>query len=729
MGVQSALHYVVKADQCWFCNPCYNVFSFCHPKDLLRLSNIVVLPPNDSQLILLYIQVSITLSFMPPPCYLRTKKEKIYYRYLVCFMTFKDNTDYDKDSNIVEFTQEQLLAITPDDLKRWMCVTAYGVADPGPDDRPTHARSVSLENAKKAISFFMPRKQPWDDPSMVGNPTRSIAVNGLIRSIRRHEVRGEGVPSSAKRAVTKAEFEQAMNQLNSFDDIHRKYMIPAACKFQFAMIGRVDDVCHFKEVDLNVNPLLPSSLVARIRWSKNVMEERNSPRQMIFGSMDTRYCVLLSLGIYYLEVWCEAGDGLGSPYLFGCSDDPDRNKAFIANKLKRHIWDATNDAGNSMLEASNLLGTHSLRKFSTSYAMRNGCPKDYVAARGRWRKKQVVDRYIDIELPYPDAKVASVLAVGGPMKYVVKNGSGVLDNWLLTQVVPHLSRSVTLSQQVALVLAPPVLWAAFEESMELYMPVNLRNRIQAAYNALENRLPVGQNPVQRIPIIVTGHDDQVFITEVFPEEDVDRLNGRVRNLAANIGGGGGRDDLLRAVHAQVGIQRREGHARGEALIGRLDRLSEYVSQMDQRHTQQMNTLRRSVHRVALQPVQRPRVDEDGGFDGGQQDAGEANARENATLIKNPRSLHLLWQEYEFGIGGRKPAKNFNAIERGRVKYAYYRRKIAWEMIAGLVRGGHTAQVAIDMIYEIYGASTGVTTILRTMRHDMAAGRVHPSLRV
>ncbi|KAI2498774.1 hypothetical protein MHU86_15730 [Fragilaria crotonensis] len=700
MGVQSALHYVVKADQCWFCNPCYNVFSFCHPKDLLRLSNIVVLPPNDSQLILLYIQVSITLSFMPPPCYLRTKKEKIYYRYLVCFMTFKDNTDYDKDSNIVEFTQEQLLAITPDDLKRWMCVTAYG----GPIQvrRSANPCTISfLENAKKAISFFMPRKQPWDDPSMVGNPTRSIAVNGLIRSIRRHEVRGEGVPSSAKRAVTKAEFEQAMNQLNSFDDIHRKYMIPAACKFQFAMIGRVDDVCHFKEVDLNVNPLLPSSsLVARIRWSKNVMEERNSPRQMIFGSMDTSSF---------------------TRHLPG-----DRNKAFIANKLKRHIWDATNDAGNSMLEASNLLGTHSLRKFSTSYAMRNGCPKDYVAARGRWRKKQVVDRYIDIELPYPDAKVASVLAVGGPMKYVVKNGSGVLDNWLLTQVVPHLSRSVTLSQQVALVLAPPVLWAAFEESMELYMPVNLRNRIQAAYNALENRLPVGQNPVQRIPIIVTGHDDQVLITEVFPEEDVDRLNGRVRNLATNIGGGGGRDDLLRAVHAQVGIQRREGHARGEALIGRLDRLSEYVSQMDQRHTQQMNTLRRSVHRVALQPVQRPRVDEDGGFDGGQQDAGEANARENATLIKNPRSLHLLWQEYEFGIGGRKPAKNFNAIERGRVKYAYYRRKIAWEMIAGLVRGGHTAQVAIDMIYEIYGASTGVTTILRTMRHDMAAGRVHAS---
>lgn len=49
------------------------------------------------------------------------------------------------------------------------------------------------------------------------------------------------------------------------------------------------------------------------------------------------------------------------------------------------------------------------------------------------------------------------------------------------------------------------------------------------------------------------------------------------------------------------------------------------------------------------------------------------------------------------------------------------------MIAELVRGGHTAQVAVAMIYEIYGASTGVSTILRTMRHDMAAGQVNPSL--
>ncbi len=120
--------------------------------------------------------------------------------------------EYDKDANNVDFSQEQPLAITPDDLRQWMCVRAYGVPEAGPEDRPTHARSISLENAKKEISFFMPRKQPWDDPTMVGNPTKSIAVNSLLREIQKHEVRGEGVPSRAKRSL--------LDLLNSFDDIY-----------------------------------------------------------------------------------------------------------------------------------------------------------------------------------------------------------------------------------------------------------------------------------------------------------------------------------------------------------------------------------------------------------------------------------------------------------------------------------------------------------------------------
>ena len=43
------------------------------------------------------------------------------------------------------------------------------------------------------------------------------------------------------------------------------------------------------------------------------------------------------------------------------------------------------------------------------------------------------------------------------------------------------------------------------------------------------------------------------------------------------------------------------------------------------------------------------------------------ASPSATLSRVPRTLHLLWTEYEVGIGGRKAAKDFTAHERGKEK--------------------------------------------------------------
>ncbi len=70
----------------------------------------------------------------------------------------------------------------------------------------------------------------------------------------------------------------------------------------------------------------------------------------------------------------------------------------------------------------------------------------------------------------------------------------------------------------------------------------------------------------------------------------------------------------------------------------------------------------------------------------------------SNLSPTPRTLHVLWQEYEFGIGGRKPARLFTPTDRGKVKFKYSRRKVVWDVIAARVRAGETAQVAIDRIY-------------------------------
>jgi hypothetical protein len=99
----------------------------------------------------------------------------------------------------------------------------------------------------------------------------------------------------------------------------------------------------------------------------------------------------------------------------------------------------------------------------------------------------------------------------------------------------------------------------------------------------------------------------------------------------------------------------------------------------------------------------------------------------AGLSPAPKDLYQLWNEYQHGIGGRKPAKQFSQRERGQVKHTYSLRNNFWEIMVGLVRSGHTSEVAIDRIYAVYGAQTSVTNILTRIRTDRKAGRLNPNL--
>jgi hypothetical protein len=101
-----------------------------------------------------------------------------------------------------------------------------------------------------------------------------------------------------------------------------------------------------------------------------------------------------------------------------------------------------------------------------------------------------------------------------------------------------------------------------------------------------------------------------------------------------------------------------------------------------------------------------------------------------TLSPVPRTIHALWLEYEFGIGGRKAAKDFSATEIGKSKYSYHRRKVVWDVVAELVWGGWLAEVACDKIYEVYGHQRSVTSIVNSMRKDRTTyNGAHPALRI
>ena len=82
---------------------------------------------------------------------------------------------------------------------------------------------------------------------------------------------------------------------------------------------------------------------------------------------------------------------------------------------------------------------------------------------------------------------------------------------------------------------------------------------------------------------------------------------------------------------------------------------------------------------------------------------------------------MLWDEWEFGCGGRKAAKNFTSRERGASRSIYSFRRGFWDLCCTLIARGHTRSTAIDEIYRVYGRGLSVTQILRQINRDKKEG--------
>ena len=123
-----------------------------------------------------------------------THSSESYKSTLVSFMRHRDSNESYSIHTV--FSREELSSIIPQEIVAWMKLTAFGHSDAGDDDVPTCGRSSTLAFHKKALSYFMPNKHlGWNTVSLSGNPTRSPEINDLIKRVKRHEVRGEGVSS------------------------------------------------------------------------------------------------------------------------------------------------------------------------------------------------------------------------------------------------------------------------------------------------------------------------------------------------------------------------------------------------------------------------------------------------------------------------------------------------------------------------------------------------------
>jgi hypothetical protein len=619
-----------------------------------------------------------------------------YKAYLCEFMAFfrQRAQAYPTDHN---FERDELLAIRPKDLEKWMCKKVYGVEEPGPNDHPTMGRANSLMFYKKALSYFMPNKRlGWNEVTETGNPTRSADVNDRIKRVRKEEVRKTGKKSSARRRLHHNEWVQTLRILERSDDRKKRFLTPCVMKVQYNMIGRLDDAMELEMEDIHPNLQFPFTLLIQMCWSKNVHDERDVGEQILLGSMNRDYCVLLALALF-LEIWIESGEGMLGTLVFNVSDDdPKKSKESVANILFNDTW---KDPDFRKIQEGPI-GTHSMRKLPYTHARRCGCSRDDSDHRGRWkRKKRQSGPYEDPVLPYPDAMVAGKLCIGGPCKYVLKENCGVSDDWLAEYVVPNILRR--FPREIGMVLARSLLWACFDDEVKQLLPPSLTTRILTAYQRIR-QLPEDENPVKKVLLVITGNEDEL---------QIDELSGD--DVAAARQLGNDREELL-ALRSQNTMLRRT-----------VDELQTDLVQFAHRTDQNFIRMNRNINRIAIQPARRV---------GAGRNQNAENAAEGEQYVSNlsptPRTLHVLWQEYEFGIGGRKPARLFTPAERGKVKFKYSRRKVVWDVIAARVRAGETAQVAIDRIYEVYGAGKTVSYIITMMQRDRRVyNGCHPQLQV
>ena len=368
------------------------------------------------------------------------------------------------------YTDEEKREITPTELVRWLNLRTFGVlTDPGPNTtiRPL-VRANTLAFWKKAISFHMPdRLHGWRTGSNDGNPTKSVEVNDFIKRVKKLEARKQGAESQTRRPMLETEFRRLHEVFKSYDQAQNasiwKYGMPALINLQFHLIARIDDMTQVVLEHIRVHDNFPNALKTHLNWSKNIQDERDAPWQVVLGSMNAAFCVFVSLGLW-LEVNLKSNpSAIASPYVFSFSDDVTvpaggRKAKDIAQTIfGKRVFKCEE------FQSAGLLGSHSIRKFASTHVRRCGISKDDKDIRGRWKGRgRVSDVYDDVELPYPDCKVAEKLCIGGPCFYLTDTSfcnSTILTIFILTKVVPNIR--LRLPDSASIVLGKAILWLIF----------------------------------------------------------------------------------------------------------------------------------------------------------------------------------------------------------------------------------------------------------------------------
>ena len=228
------------------------------------------------------------------------------------------------------------------------------------------------------------------------------------------------------------------------------------------------------------------------------------------------------------------------------------------------------------------------------------------------------------------------------------------------------------------------------------------------------------NPVERISLVASGDQGQVYLDEIVSgdgnneEEDNGLTDGRVDRSTTSRSGLSNRceREQLAVLHSSLLSVRNE--------LATVKHMLEEERLTTRRYFQIINANIKRVAHAPARPILR----------GGRMSQSEEQTSYSGTiaLSSTPRTLYDLWDEWTIGIGGRKPARYFTAQERGRVKHKFSKRKNIWDLISRLVQTGLSAHVAVDKIYVAYGRHQNVSKIIAAIQRDKKANFIPPGLR-
>ena len=363
--------------------------------------------------------------------------------------------------------------------------------------------------------------------------------------------------------------------------------------------------------------------------------------------------------------------------------------------------------------------------------------------------------YVNVDNPFDDAYVATKLTEGGAIAYELHPDAvaSVSDEWLFTHVVPHIRDRYENDKRLCKVLALALLWGAFDNDAREGMKIGtvVRDKFVVDFSHIRGVSPTNYNPVRKLFLDIHHSNGQLRVMKIPPPPPIGETTTITTEgaTAASVPIPPQNNNTIRT---SIGSQQMVPQQSINNLYclmfefqrqvtAKLDQISANITETrtylpDEFKTVNNNIRRNggSIHTGFAHQLQRTGA--------GPSQEGRAASPDlygaygfndpRAALSKKPRSLYQLWTEWQQGIDGNKPAKDFTKAERNSKnnKQKFYRRLNVWALQAKLLRQGHSILSANDHIHTVTGGKTVtavIDKIISYKREYKDQGGCHPSL--